>query len=267
MITSRLLPIAILAMTLFTTQQSFADQSTEKSKEQDKQAIEESNYTAQDLLEVSKRVDKMFDIEDHDYDKYTGDDINQVCAGCHEEFGMGGKDGKYPRIAGMPVKYLLKQIVLFRERKRPNIPMLQHVEERELPNDELLDVAIFINKIKLNNRLSKVDVNAKGFNAYARLQEAKGIIQIGLAEGDIKKGKKLYRKECKSCHGKHGEADEEEAIPMLAGQYTKYLWRQIALFKKGKRLHDEEDLEEEFFKSFSHEELRDILAYISTLDD
>ena len=231
------------------------------------EAIEESSYTAQDLVEVGQKIDTLFKIEEHDYDKYTGDEINQVCAGCHEEFGMGGKNGKYPRIAGLPVKYILKQIVLFRERKRPNIPMLQHVEERELPNDELLDVAIYLNKIKLNNRLSKVDDTAPDFDAYARLQEAKSVLQIGIAEGNIKKGKKLYKKECKSCHGKQGNGDEEEAIPRVSGQYTKYLWRQIGMFLNGKRLHDVEDLEEEFFKSFSHEELKDILAYISTLDD
>ncbi len=233
----------------------------------EKQTIEESHYTAQDLIEVSERIDKMFNIEEHDYDKYTGDEINQVCAGCHEEFGMGGKDGKYPRIAGLPVKYILEQIVLFRERKRPNIPMLQHVEERELPNDELLDVAIFLNKIKLRSRLSKIDEKASDFNAYARLQEAKGIIQIGKAEGDVEKGKKLYKRECKSCHGKKGEGDEENAVPLLAGQYTKYLWRQLDMYLIGKRLHDVDDPEEEFLKSFTRDELRDILAYISTLDD
>ena len=232
-----------------------------------KEVIEESSYTAQDLVEVGQKIDKLFKIEAHDYDKDIGDEINQVCAGCHEEFGMGGKDGKYPRIAGLPVKYILKQVVLFRERKRPNIPMLQHVEERELPNDELLDIAIFLNKIKLKNRLSKIDETAPDFDAYARLQEAKSVIQIARAEGDIKKGKKLYKKECKSCHGKQGNGDEEEAIPRVAGQYTNYLWRQINMFLNGKRLHDDEDLKEEFFKSFSHKELKDILAYISTLDD
>jgi cytochrome c553 len=232
----------------------------------EKEKIEESNYSTQDLIEASKKADKLFNLEEHDYDKYTGDEINQVCAGCHDEFGMGGKDGKYPRIAGLPTKYILKQILLFRERMRPNIPMLQHVEERELPNDELMDIAIYLNKIKLNNRLSKIDETAPDFDAYARLQEAKSIIQIGKSEGNIKKGKKLY-KECKSCHGKHGNGDQEEALPRLSGQYTKYLWRQIDMFKSGKRLHDEEDLEEEFFKSFSHEDLENLLAYISTLDD
>ncbi len=232
-----------------------------------KEVIEENNYTVQDLVEVDQKIDKLFKIEEHDYDKYTGDEINQVCAGCHEEFGMGGKDGKYPRIAGLPVKYILKQVVLFRERKRPNIPMLQHVEERELPNDELLDVAIFLNKIKLNNRLSKIDETAPDFDAYARLQEAKSVIQIGKAEGDINKGKQLYKKECKSCHGTQGNGDEKKAIPRVSGQYINYLWRQIDMFLNGKRLHDNEDLKEEFLKSFSHKELKDILAYISTLDD
>ena len=231
------------------------------------QVIEENSYTAQDLIEASKKAETLFNIAEHDYDKYTGDEINQVCAGCHEEFGMGGKDGKYPRIAGLPVKYILKQILLFRERKRPNIPMLQHVEERELPNNELLDIAIFLNKIKLNNRLSKIDENAPDFDAYARLQEAKSVIQIGKATGDLKKGKKLYKKECKSCHGKQGEGDQEEAVPRIAGQYTKYLWRQLDMFLNGKRLHDLEDPEEEFFKSFSREDLTNLLAYISTLDD
>jgi len=229
--------------------------------------IEESHYTAQDLINVSNKIDTLFDLAKHDYDKDTGDEINQVCAGCHEEFGMGGKDGKYPRIAGMPVKYLIKQIVLFRERKRPNIPMLQHVEERELPNDELIDVAIFLNKIKLKNRLSKVDETAPDFDAYARLQEAKATLQIGRAKGDLEKGKTLYNKECKSCHGKQGEGDEEDSVPLLAGQYTKYLWRQLDMYISGKRLHDEEDPEEEFFKSFSKEQLRDIIAYISIHDD
>jgi len=235
-------------------------------QDEKKQLIEESNYTAQDLIDVYHKIDKLFNLKEHDYDEDMGDEINQVCAGCHEEFGMGGKDGKYPRIAGLPVKYILEQVVLFRERKRPNIPMLQHVEERELPNDELMDVAIYLNKIKLRNRLSKVDETAPDFDAYARLQEAKATLQIGRAEGDIKKGGKIYRKECKSCHGKHGEGDNDKT-PLLAGQYTKYLWRQMDMFLSGKRLHDEDDPEEEFFKSFSHEELRDVLAYISTLDD
>ena len=232
-----------------------------------KQAIEESSFTTNDLIESTKKIKEVFNFEEHQYDDLIGEEINQVCAGCHGEFGMGGKDGKYPRLAGMPAYNTVKEIVLFRERLRPNIAMVEHVEERQLSNSEVMDIAIYLNKIKLKNRLSVIDETAPDFDAYARLQEAKSIIQIGISEGDLKKGRKLYKKECRSCHGKLGEGNQKDATPMLAGQYTKYLWRQIDFYLEGKRLHDEADPEEEFLKSFSHEQLRDILAYISTLDD
>jgi len=231
------------------------------------QTIEESSYSAQDLIDLSENIKKHFDIENHDYDKEIGDEINQVCAGCHGEFAMGGSDGKYPRIAGLPIPYIIKEVVLFRERHRPNIAMVEHVEERQLSNKEVIDIATYLNNIKLNNRLSIIDETAPDFDAYARLMEAKSVLQIGRTEGNLKKGKKLYSKECKSCHGKKGEGDLEDGTPLVAGQYQKYLWRQIDLYMKGKRLHDVDDTEEEFLKSFSKEELRDILAYISILDD
>ena len=216
---------------------------------------------------TDQKNEKLFDLSNHDYDKYTGDEINQVCAGCHGVFGMGGSDGKYPRLAGLPTQYIIKEIVKFRERKRPNISMVEHVEERQLPNNEVIDISIYLNQIKLATRLSKIDENAPDFDAYARLQEAKKIIQIGRAEGDIKAGEKLYKKECRSCHGKTGEGNQEEATPLLAGQYTNYLLQQIELYISGERLHDPDDPEEEFLKSFSKEQLRDIFAYISILDD
>ncbi len=206
-------------------------------------------------------------LEDHEYDEFNGDEINQVCAGCHNEFGMGGSQGKYPRLAGLPVKYLVKEMIGFRTRARPNMPMVEHVDDRQMPDEDIYDISIFISSIKLSNRLSKVDENTPGFDAYARLQEAKSTIQIGKAEGDIKAGRKLYKRECKSCHGTQGEGSDADATPMLAGQYTNYLQRQITLYVQGKRLHDEDDPGEEFLKSFSDDQLRNIFAYISILDD
>ena len=84
--------------------------------------------------------------KEHDYDKYNGDDINQVCAGCHGEYGMGGKEGKYPRLAGMPVKYLFKEMSAFRDRTRPNMAMVEHVDDRQMPNNDIMDISIFLNK-------------------------------------------------------------------------------------------------------------------------
>ena len=72
-------------------------------------------------------------------DLLTGRDINGVCAGCHGDDGQGGKNGEYPRIAGLPLAYIYKQVKLFQQNARPNLPMLEHVHERQLSDQEILD--------------------------------------------------------------------------------------------------------------------------------
>jgi cytochrome c553 len=54
---------------------------------------------------------------------------------------------------------------------------------------------------------------------------------------------------------------------MVAGQYTSYLWRQVDKYLKGERIHDEDDPDDELLAALDHDQIRDILAYLSTLDD
>jgi cytochrome c553 len=203
----------------------------------------------------------------YEYDPDIGEEINDVCAGCHGEFGEGGKEGEYPRIAGMPSAFIAKQLHLFRDRKRPNMAMVEFVDERQMPDDEIQHVSIFLSRIELKTKLPPVDETAEGFNAYERLLESSAIMQIPRAEGDIQKGEKLYKKECGSCHGSDGFGDQKKEVPMLAGQYTNYLWRQVEKLRNRVRIHDEDDPEGELLDAFSDEELRDIFAYLSTVDD
>ena len=200
-------------------------------------------------------------------DLMTGKDINGVCAGCHGEFGQGGKNGEYPRIAGMPRAYLYKQVKLFQRNTRPNLPMLEHVHERQLSDQEILDISAFLEGIALPTRLPPVDETAPGFNAYQRLLDSKKVVQIPVYEGDTATGERLYNKECRSCHGKDGWGDPAEAVPQLAGQYTEYLLRQVAKYVKKLRVHDEDAPDEELLAEFSDQEIRDILAYLSIVDD
>ncbi|HHI76487.1 MAG TPA: c-type cytochrome [Gammaproteobacteria bacterium] len=203
----------------------------------------------------------------YDYDPDIGEEINEVCAGCHGEFGQGSEDGEYPRIAGQPAAYIERQLHLFQDRKRPNLPMVEHVEERQLPSEDIFHIAQYLSRIQLKTKLPPVDEQAPDFDAYARLLESKQLMQIPRAPGDVKKGRKLYRRECGSCHGREGWGRPKKGVPMLAGQYTDYLWRQVKKFRKGIRIHDEDDPEEELLNDFRDEELRDIFAYLSTVDD
>ncbi len=204
---------------------------------------------------------------EHQYDAENGEEINEVCAGCHGEFGQGGKEGEYPRLAGMPAAFLARQLHLFRDRLRPNLAMVEYVDERQMPDPDIQDVSIYLSGITLKTKLPPVDENAPGFDAYARLLESERLMQIPRAKGDIAKGEKLYRKECASCHGKLGEGDQDKAVPMIAGQYTNYLWRQVEKYRKKIRIHDPEAPDETLLDDFTDQEITDIFAHLSILDD
>lgn len=203
----------------------------------------------------------------HAYDTDNGEEINEVCAGCHGEYGQGGSDGEYPRLAGLPVEFIAHQLRLFRHRERPNMAMIEYVDDRQMPDKDIMDISIYLSRITLKTKLPPVNENDPGFDAYARLLETKKLMQIPRAEGDLEKGQQIYRKECASCHGKLGEGDHAKVVPMLTGQYTDYLWRQVEKYRNKIRIHDPDAPDDELLKDFSDAELQDVFAYLSILDD
>jgi cytochrome c553 len=199
-------------------------------------------------------------------DLEIGEEINETCAGCHGEFGQGGKEGEYPRLAGQPMSFIVKQLLLFRERTRPNLAMVEYVDHRQMPDQDIVNISAYLAAIELPSKLPPADESAPGFNAYQRLLDAKRVVQIPRAEGDVENGKRLYR-ECRACHGSDGYGDHKKGVPMLAGQYTSYLWRQVPKYLDGIRIHDEDSPSDELLREFPETELRDIFAYLSVLDD
>jgi len=85
-------------------------------------------------------------------------------------------------------------------------------------------------------------------------------------EPDLMTGKDINGV-CAGCHGKDGWGDREKAVPQLAGQYTEYLLRQVPKFVAKARVHDEDAPDEELLAELTPEEIRDVLAYLSTVDD
>ena len=119
-------------------------------------------------------------------DLELGEEINELCAGCHGEYAQGSKDGEYPRLAGQPAAYIKKQMHLFRDRKRHNIPMYEYVDERQFPDAEIADVSAYIATIELPTSLPPIDKET--FDPLERLILAKKMLNIRRAPGDIKGG-------------------------------------------------------------------------------
>jgi len=197
-------------------------------------------------------------------DLRNGKEINEICAACHGEFGQGGKQGEYPRLAGQPAGFIAEQLRLFRSRSRQNMPMLPHTEQRELPDGDIEDISAYLAQIQLPTRLPPAE---QGMDGLERLLQTKMILNIPRAEGNSAAGEKIYHKECRSCHGAHGLGNAEKAVPMLTGQYTAYLWRQVDKYIAKARIHDPDSPDDELLAAFNQEELRDIFAYLSIADD
>jgi cytochrome c553 len=190
----------------------------------------------------------------------TGKEINGTCAGCHGEFGQGGKRGEYPRIAGQHAKYLEQQLKAFRARQRVNIPMYPYTQERELPDSDIRDVAAYLAAIELPTEIPDFKDTD---DALTRLTAMEKVMIVGRVEGDIVAGGAIYQKQCAVCHAKNGKG--RGMFPMLVGQYTQYLARQLEAYRKGERPHDEDEVKQGSLMNLSEQDLQNILAYLTSI--
>lgn len=194
-------------------------------------------------------------------DMEKGKEINGTCAACHGEFGQGGKKGEYPRIGGQRAGYIEDQLKSFRSRTRINIPMFPYTQERELPDEDIKAVAAYLASIELPTKMPTFTGNE---DALTKLLMADKVMIVPRVEGDIENGKAIYQKQCHTCHGKTGRGRGK--FPMLVGQYTNYLKRQMDLYLKGDRPHDE-DGKTGVLNTLQEKDLQDILAYLTTLQE
>lgn len=193
-------------------------------------------------------------------DPETGEDIYIVCAPCHGDQAQGGGGGLYPRLAGFSERYLTEQLKAFKSRDRINIPMFPFTTERELPDEDIRDVSAYIAAIELQSRLPPLTGRMDGLE---RLLQAKRTLQIPRAPGNVERGRALYAEHCARCHGENGEGDGDDDPP-LAGQHIPYLEKQMVDMAADERFHPRP---RKTIQPFSREDVRDMLAYISILDD
>ena len=193
-------------------------------------------------------------------DEEKAREIYGPCAACHGEFGAGGKKGEYPRIAGQRARYMFQQLKAFQSQARINLPMYPYTKERDLPDEDMKLVSEWLEKIELS---SKMPVFKGHEDALTRLQMVEKAMIVPRPEGDVDNGGKVYQKQCATCHGKTGTG--RGPIPMIVGQYTNYLMKQMKAFLNAERAHDEETPKEGVLYGLKEQDLQDIVAYLTTL--
>jgi cytochrome c553 len=188
-----------------------------------------------------------------------GKEINATCAGCHGEFGQGGKRGEYPRIAGQRQPHIVDQLRAFRLRTRVNMPMFPYTQERELSDADIQDVSAYLAAVELPTQWPEFKDSD---DALTRLTAVEKVMIIPRVPGNLDNGGAIYKKECVTCHAKDGMGRGK--FPRLVGQYTSYLKKQMDAFIKGERPHDEVELKG-ILNQLKEQDLQDILAYLTLI--
>ena len=178
-------------------------------------------------------------------DLANGKAINKRCALCHGTYGQGTPGRLSPRIAGLNKGYMIKAIKEYRSGKRVNPLMIKTSSIDEMSPRDIEDIAAYLAKIDLSPDPQ--------FN----------VTQVGWS---IKKGQKLYKKECKSCHAKDGYGKSRKKAPALAGQHYEYLFTTLKLYQQDNRVHDD-DPDDDLFDDYGDGDLLNLTAYLVSLDD
>ena len=200
-------------------------------------------------------------IPGHAQNVERGKEINAVCAGCNGESGQGGSRGEYPRLAGQRVGYLIEQLKSFRARTRVNIPMFPYTQERELPDEDIRDIAAFLASIKLPTTWP---VFKDSDDALTRLTLTERVMIIPRTAGNLANGEAVYQKKCAACHTRSGTG--QGMYPMLVGQYTSYLKRQIEKYLNKERPHDDATVGG-VLTMLTEEDVQDVLAYLTSIQE
>ncbi|PWB55879.1 MAG: cytochrome C [Nitrosomonadales bacterium] len=177
-------------------------------------------------------------------DAKNGKETYEVCGACHLPSGAGRPDGTFPQLAGQHATVLIKQIADIREGLRDNPTMYPFAKEAMVNPQELADTAAYIQTLCIPTDHGKYE------GADAATQ--------------IAKGKELYEKQCKECHGMNGEGNKEKFYPVIAGQHYKYLLRQMTEIRDGKRRNANPDMVK-IIKPYTNEQLVAISAYQSSM--
>ena len=164
--------------------------------------------------------------------------FRERCSACHLDSGHGLKALNVASIAGLPRWYVTQQVRHFRDGKRGAHPEDKHGKlMRDLAQN-------------LDDR--SLAFLGKYVQSLEPLKERKTI-----AVGDVARGKKLYEKNCVTCHGEKAIGNRKAMAPPLNVQVDWYLVRQIENFAKGIRTHADA-------AKIEAADMNDLVAYMST---
>jgi cytochrome c553 len=171
------------------------------------------------------------------------------CAACHGRLGEGTKNDYFPRLAGKPARYLMNQLVAFRDGRRRYPPMNYLLEY--LPDPYLQKMADYFAALRptpVPQPVAEV--------SPAVLTRGRSLV----SEGDAAHGVPP----CSGCHGPK-LTGMEPAIPGLVGLHASYISAQLGAFRYGTRTTAEPDCMQLVAASLTENDVTAVAAWLASL--
>lgn len=170
-----------------------------------------------------------------------------ACSTCHGADGLGMPAAGFPRLAGLPADYLIKQISDFRSGARGNPIMLPIAQA--LSEDEAKALAVMLAKMP-----------SPAVTPINRAHAAKGPGEILALRGAWDRN----IPECVACHGPSG-IGVGATFPPLSGQSAQYLTSQLNAWRQNTRKNDQDDLMGHIARSLTDSEVEAVSQYFAEL--
>ncbi len=184
-----------------------------------------------------------------------------ACAACH---GLDGNpaDPQYPRLAGMPERYVAQQLALFKSGQR-NTGMAAIMMPMAMPlsAQDMRDLGAYFSQQKAGAGIGDDSKIAAGPYAGKKYYEVGQMLFRG---GDSVRGVPA----CMSCHGPTGAGNPGPPYPHLAGQQSAYVVRRLQEYRTGKTTETDThqyDIMATVAKSLTDEEIQSLASYLQGL--
>ncbi|MEO6139078.1 MAG: c-type cytochrome [Luteimonas sp.] len=184
-----------------------------------------------------------------------------ACAACH---GLDGNpaDPQYPRLAGMPERYVAQQLALFKSGQR-NTGMAAIMMPMAMPlsAQDMRDLGAYFSQQKAGAGIGDDSKIATGPYAGKKYFEVGQMLFRG---GDPARGVPA----CMSCHGPTGAGNPGPPYPHVAGQQSAYAVRRLQEYRAGTTSETDPhmfNIMATVAKSLTDDEIQSLASYLQGL--
>lgn len=194
-------------------------------------------------------------------DAQAGQTKAGACAACH---GLDGNptDPQYPRLAGMPERYIAQQLQMFKDGERSGgMAAVMQPFAAALSAQDMRDIGAYFARQTAGAGVADDSLIASGpYKGLKFYQPGERIYRGGIAARGVPA--------CMACHGPAGEGNPGPAYPALHGQQSAYVVRRLQEYQAGTTNAKDPthfNLMAAIAKPLTDEEIQSLASYVQGL--